>query len=311
MSETVKDKSIPAQTLDKLLRAHDGDVALLYLYQLQSGDADPEGAAAALCRTMGEIAAAQEKLARMGLSPCEGCSVPVRERAPLPPEPAEELPQYPSADIVRRGKDDPHFAVILDEGARVIGRALNSNDLRILFGIYDYLALPAEVILELMNYVAEQFREQYKESRRPSARAIEKEAYIWVHKEILTLEQAEEYIRAQKERRSDIGRIQALLGLHGRALTPSERRYISSWLDMGFEEEAIAIAQDRTVTNTGALKWAYMNSILKNWHEKGLHEPREIQEKDGPRRPAAALRNGRRPDAPIDPNELKNALDKI
>ena len=310
MPETVMDKSISARALDKLLHAHDGDVALLYLYQLQSGDGDPEGAAAALCRTLGEIAAAQEKLARMGLSPHADGSAPVSRSTPIPLAPEEELPQYPSADIVRRGKDDPHFAVILDEGARVIGRALNSNDLRILFGIYDYLALPAEVILELMNYVAEQFRERYQESRRPSARAIEKEAYIWVHKEILTLEQAEEYIRAQKERRSDIGRIQAVLGLHGRALTPSEERYVSSWLDMGFEEEAIAIALDRTVTNTGALKWAYMNSILKNWHEKGLHEPREIQEKDGPRRPAAA-KPGQRKGAPIDLKGLKETLGKI
>ncbi|MBO5556147.1 MAG: DnaD domain protein [Oscillospiraceae bacterium] len=310
MSETVKDKCIPARTLDKLIHAHDGDVALLYLYQLQSGDADPEGAATALCRTLGQIADAQEKLTRLGLSADDGSlPAPVRTE-PIPPAPAEELPQYRAADIARRGKADPHFSAILDEAANIIGRALNGNDLRILFGIYDYLALPAEVILELMNFVGEQYRERYQDSRRPSARALEKEAYVWVNKEILTLEQAEEYIRAQKERSGEIGRLQAILGLQNRDMTASVTRYLSAWLDMGFGEDAVAIALDRTITNIGTMKLSYMNSILQNWHEKGLHDPREIQEKDGPRRPAPG-KQGPHKSAPIDLKKLKRTLDDI
>ena len=100
-------------------------------------------------------------------------------------------------------------------------------------------------------------------------RFIEKEAYAWVHQEILTLDQAEEYIRRQRERR-DAYRQESEAGARHprRALTPTEQRFISAWLDMGFDEDAIELAYDRTVTNTGALKWGYMNKILQSWHEK-------------------------------------------
>ena len=49
---------------------------------------------------------------------------------------------------------------------------------------------------------------------------------------------------------------------------------------MGFDAEAVSIAYDRTVTNTGALKWSYMNKILQSWNEKSLHTAAEIEEKD-------------------------------
>ena len=46
------------------------------------------------------------------------------------------------------------------------------------------------------------------------------------------------------------------------------------------------MAYERTCENTGALKWAYMNSILKSWHENGLHTPQEIARGDtGPTTP--------------------------
>ena len=122
-----------------------------------------------------------------------------------------------------------------------------------LFGIYDYLALPAEVILELLNYCAETAREK-SPGKRPSPRSVEQEAYRWANREILTLEQAEEYIRRQKSLREASNRVKEALGIRGRELTPTETKYITSWLGMGFEQEAILIAYDRTVTSTGSLK---------------------------------------------------------
>lgn len=316
MQDSTTEKTISARALDKLLAAHDGDVALLYLYWLKSDSQDPEQAAAALCRTMREIGAAEEKLRRMDLLPPFGAPAqPVsdkqyasgRDREVLPP--AEELPQYSAEDIARRSREDSGFSAVLADAARVIGRNLSSSDTRTLFGIYDYLGIPAEVIVLLLTYCAEQFQERYGSSRRPSARAIEKLAYQWAREEIMTLEQAEAYINAQKERRGELGRIKALLNIYGRELTATEEKYITSWLEMGFHEEAIAIAYDRTLMQTNALKWPYMNKILLSWHEKGLHTAKEIEEKDS-RRP------GKKPEAreevrPVDMDALRKIIDKI
>ena len=320
---------------DKLIAAHDGDVALLYVYLTSRPGADQEQAAHDLCRTLGEIRAAWEKLSRMGLCPVgtagmarpagnadfargglspeepSGAPVsgPVAPAAPIQP-PLPQVPEYRSEDIVRRSREDGAFSVILEEAARVIGHALSSSDMRLLFGIYDYLALPPEVILELLNYCAEDFEQRYGSSRRPSARAIEKEAYAWVNREIMTLEQAEEYILSQRSRRSGLGRFKAALGIQGRALTPTEEKYIASWLDLGFSEEAAAIAYDRTVANTGSLKWSYMNKIMLNWHEKALHTAEEIEAGDSRRPKAGAPAPAPAKDRQINLDEMRSFLGK-
>ena len=224
-------------------------------------------------------------------------------------EPAEDLPQYSSEDISRRGKNDSAFSAVLAQTEQVIGRKLNSNDMRVIFGVYDYLGIPAEVIVMLLTYCAEQYQERYGSSRRPSAQAIERLAYEWARQEIRTLEQAEAYVAAQKERRGLLNRIKGLLNIYERELSATEEKYITSWLQMGFREDAIAIAYDRTLTQKNALKWPYMNKILLNWHTMGLHTPREIEETDS-RRPA------KKPKAaeeikPVDMDELRKIIDKI
>ena len=288
---------------DALIAAHDGDVALLYIYLRRRGGDDLERAARELCRTMGEIRAAREKLQRMGLlTEGTGCAAPPEQRAR--PAPAEELPEYETEDLLRRSKEDAGFAAIVSEAQKVLGHVLSSSDLKRLFGIYDYLALPPEVILMLLNHCV-----SISQGRRPSMRFIEKEAYVWANREIMSLEQAEEYIRSSRQRREELGRIKESLGIRGRELTATEQKYISSWLDMGFGEDCIALAYDKTVTNTGALKWNYMNKILLSWDEKKLHSRDQVEEKEGRRKAGAS--QGKTQDKPIDMEALRAIVDKM
>ena len=53
---------------------------------------------------------------------------------------------------------------------------------------------------------------------------------------------------------------------------------------MGFQEDALAMAYERTCLNTGGLSWAYMNKILLRWHENGLHTAEQVR--NGDRKPA-------------------------
>lgn len=273
---------ISSDAADRLIAAHDGDVALLYLWLNRSGGFDAESAARALCRTRAEIETAFEKLSRMGLAPTEARKDPRRRL-----EPAEELPQYSAEEITGRAKADPGFRAVLSEAERLFGRMLSTSDVKTLFGIYDYLGLPTDVIFMLLNYCFELFAEKYGSGRQPSVRSIEKEAYSWARKEILTVGQAEDFIRHSAERRSETGRVLAALGISGRNPTPTEAKYVASWLDMGFDAEVLAIAYDRTVTNTGSLKWNYMDKIVRSWNEMGIKTPRDVEEKDG-HRPKAA-----------------------
>lgn len=313
MREPSDKNIISSAAAEKLISAHDGDAALLYLFLIHEGGG-LEQAAGRLCRTLRQMEDAEEKLRRMGLLPGAGFAVPAGGRAG-PLDAAEELPQYTAEEISRRSAKDADFTSILDEASKVMGKKLSGADMRVLFGIYDYLGMPAEVIMELLYYCAE-ICEQRRGSgddskpRRPSARFIEKEAYVWVNREIMTLEQAEEYIRSRRERRGRVGSVKAALGIGGRELSASEEKYISSWLGMGFDESVIALAYDRTVINTGGLKWQYMNKILLSWQEKSLRTVEDIQRADPPRTGRAKpVRNSG--DKPIDIDRLRSLVDKI
>lgn len=291
--------SIPHADADKLIAAHDGDMALLYIWLSGNGCFDADRAARELCRTEAEVKNAYEKLCRLGLSQ--------RQPAPEPSfklQPAEELPEYTSADIVRRSKEDSGFQAVVEQAQRKLGRALSTADMKTLFGIYDYLALPADVIFMLIGYCIDVFAEKYGSGRLPSMRNIEKEAYSWANKEIVTIEQADEYIRKSAEKRSRAGEIKTAMGIGSRVLTPTERKYMTSWFELGFDNDSILIAYDRTVTNTGALKWGYMNKIILSWHEKGIHTANEVAEKDS-RSPAAAVRAENQQRSSVSGDELR------
>lgn len=307
MQQSAANNSIPAADVDALIAAHDGDVALLYLYVLREGALDPEKAARALCRTLGEISSAAEKLRRMGLCASEAPGAPGTEARPEPkPLPADELPEYRTEDIVLRSKEDSGFSAVVQEAQKVLGHALSSPDLKRLFGIYDYLALPPEVILELLNHCV-----AVSQGRRPSMRFIEKEAYIWANREIFTFDAAEEYIRRDRLRREASTRAAALLGIRGRELSATEAKYISSWLDMGFDDSALSAAYDRTVTGAGAMKWGYMNKILQSWHAAGIHTAEEAERKDPRRAKSGAKPAARTAEKPVTIDELQKILEKM
>lgn len=307
----MKAESLPENStaLQRLIAAHDGDVALLYLLRQQRPGCDMEEAAGALCRTLGEMRAAEEKLRRMGLWDEDGeRAAPTREAVKHLP-PADELPQYSAQDIRALSESSAGFEAVCREAAQIKGRQLSSAELGVLAGIVDYLRLPYEVVLLLLHYCREQAEARHPGSR-PSFRAIQSAAFRWANLELLSPEQAEDFIRGEQDRGEAVARIQALLGLTGRALTAPERRHIESWLSQGFDDGAIELAYERTVYNTGGLKWPYMDKILSRWHEAGLHDRAAVEAGDPPR---LSQRRGEATQSyePVDLDSLKAVLDSI
>lgn len=268
--------AVPLADADALLSACDGTAALLYLYALRcGGDFPVRAAAAALKRTDAEIEKALQKLCTLGVFAAGGA------KGAAMPQPAEELPEYTSEDIALRVGENGEFRAVVEETQRILGRTLTGADLKTLFGIYDYLRLPAEVIFLLVNHCVEETRERLGPGKLPSMRSIEKEAYVWYNREILTLETAEEYLVRERARRGELADLKRLLQIRDRNFSATEKKYVESWLDMDFPMESIALAYDKTVVKTGGLTWKYMDSILQSWNRKGLHAPEEIETGDG------------------------------
>lgn len=251
----------------KLLSAANGDAALLYIY-IHSGN-DPEQAEEQLHISASRLSCAAATLRQLGLWPEQRKSVMI----------PGERPSYSETDVLRAMDSDGEFRSLYGEVQRLLGRNLNTEELKILLGFVRYLGLSGEVISVLVCYCKDRAR-QRGSLRNPSLRTIEKEAYAWAEKGIDTLEEAAAFIQTQNLRNSKLAKLMSILQIRGRNLTAAEERYAASWLDMGFNEEAISMAYERTCLNTGGLNWAYMNKILSRWHERGFHTAEQIQSGD-------------------------------
>lgn len=257
----------------KLLGAASADGALLYIY-LMCGN-NITDAEQALGMTAARVGCAAATLRQLGLWN------DTHTTRILP----GERPAYTERDVLTASDTDSGFRRLCGEVQRLLGRNLNTEELKILLGFTRYLGLPEDVVSVLVCYCKDRAR-QKGNLRSPSLRTIEKEAYAWAERGIDTLEEAAAFIQVQNVRHSRMSRLLKLLQIHGRNLTAAEERYATSWLEMGFEDAAIAMAYERTCLNTGGLNWAYMNKILMRWHEAGLHTATQIT--SGDRKPAAA-----------------------
>ncbi|MBO7423735.1 MAG: DnaD domain protein, partial [Oscillospiraceae bacterium] len=199
------------------------------------------------------------------------------EEVSLPPD---ELPEYTSAEIDACTKKDSGFKAVLDATRQILGKQLTRHDMSRMLGIYNHLGLSAEVIYVLLHYCADLYRGPEGAARKPTIRAIEREAFLWANKELYSPEEAEAYVETQKQLHSRLGDIKAALEIYDRKLIPSEEAYFTAWLEMGFSTDVIRLAYERTVKNTGKRALAYMNTILTKWNEAGLHTLQEIEKQD-------------------------------
>ena len=279
--------SLGGDSADKLIACGEGDAALLCLALLRHGDA--EKARKALRWTQERTEKAWSVLARLGLVAAE--KAPEPQCVPLEPE---SPPDYLRADIMAAMEEESSFRSLYQAVERRLGKKLSDADLKSLYEIYDFLALPVEVILLLITRCVEEFQEKYGPGRVPRMALIKKTAYAWRRMGIDTAEAAEDYLMNQSRLRAREKELLPLLDITGRLPVEREREYINAWVEMGFPDDAIRLAYERTVLKKQSLNWPYMNSILKSWHTKGLHTVAEIQAGDSDykrKKPAPAAGN--------------------
>ena len=277
--------NIPQGDIQKILGAASGDAALLYIY-LQSGG-EYAMAADALRLNQQRFSCAASTLRQLGLWQEE-------QRRFLA---AGERPAYSEQDVVRTMQADLSFRSLYGEVQRRMGRVLNTEEMKILLSMVNYLGLPADVVCILVSYCQDRAR-QRGGNRNPSLRTIEKEAYFWAEQGIDTTEEAAAYIQRQNIYHSRLAGLLRLLQIRGRNLTAAEEKYARQWLEMGFTDDVITMAYERTCLNTGGLNWAYMHKILQRWKEAGM-------------RTAADVRNERKPGTPAKGGQRQLDADEI
>ena len=131
ITEEVK---IPQGDVKKLLSAASPDAALLYIY-IQSGNR-PEDAERDLQLSASRMTCAGATLRQLGLWPEETARY----------LPTGERPAYTETDVTNALQGDRSFMALRDELQRLMGRVLNTEELKIVLGFVRYLGLPSDVI---------------------------------------------------------------------------------------------------------------------------------------------------------------------
>lgn len=248
--------TVPKGDVTKLLSAAGGDVALLYLY-IHSGNG-PELAQKELNMTASRYACAAATLRQLGLWQENKKLLVMGER-----------PTYSESDVLSAMDTDRDFRSVYGELQCLLGRSLNTEEMKIVLGFTRYLGLPADVICVLVCYCKDRAAQQGK-LRAPSLRTVEKEAYFWAEQGIDTVEEASAFIQKRNQQNSQLGQLMQKLQIRGRNLTSAEEKYARKWLETGFDLKVIAMAYEKTCLNTGGLNWNYMDKILTRWQEEGL-----------------------------------------
>lgn len=199
---------------------------------------------------------------------------------PKQAEKAKEIPEQPKIsptrtltpkEIAERIESSQEMAFLFASVETCLGRMLNHTEHRSLIWIVDFLGLPPDVVLMLIEYC--------KSIGKTSMRYIETIAVSWQEKSIFSHEAAAAEIENMVKSHTLSCQVASKLGLN-RSLISKEQNYVNEWSARGINIELITYAYEKTVEAIGKLSFAYMNKIILTWVENGLKTIEAIDEFD-------------------------------
>lgn len=180
----------------------------------------------------------------------------------------ETKPVYTIDEVTKKLGNRSELNDVYRIAERILEKPLSTNDMLVIYSLYDYYRMPLDVIPLLLEYCMK--------NGKKSMRTIERVAQNWTDKEINTHKRAEEYLKYLEEVNSKTAKLRRVLGITSRNFTATEKKFADIWLiQLGIECDLIAYAADITVNSTGKMSFAYMNKILQDWYAKGIKKPAE------------------------------------
>ena len=183
----------------------------------------------------------------------------------------DERPAVEVADSIR----NESLASMIDECATLMGQACLSNaEVKNLTALYTQYSLSPEYIVTLAAYLASKgsltARRLCDEAIRLSGKGCDK------------VEALDAYIKDMEESSGAEWEFRRVLGIYGRNLSVSEKRYFKKWAEeLGYSVNIVSEAYDIAVLNTrsGRGDLRYMDSVLTAWHEAGCRTVSECRAK--------------------------------
>ena len=190
-------------------------------------------------------------------------------------EPKEQT-AYPRkksmGEITEEMTSNKALADLCEISQGIFGRPLKNREIETLYWFYDELGLSPEVITMLLEYCVSMDKRNMN--------YIEKVAMSWNENGIVTIEAADKFIAAEKEKKGYFGSLRKLFGIDNRNFSKTEETYLKTWRDeCGMDENMVGLAYEYCVDAIQKLSFPYMDTIIRRWKELGIFTI-EAAEKD-------------------------------
>lgn len=258
---------LPREVQKHLKNATDVELKVL-IYLFANPDDTPGEAARELGFTVGDVEAAVAFWRGAGIIELTGTKESKKNTSNI------SLYQNYDSDVLSNALEkDSEFRELCNTIGDLTERILNKNDYNSLYYLYDYVGLPADLICGIAQYCMQE--------KKFSMQYMMKTALGMYDEGIDTYEKLEQLLAKKEKAKTGIGMLRKLCGMGDRELSAKEAEYANNWFirwDMPFE--LIKLAYDKTVDNTGKVKFSYMNSILKCWYENGYRTVEDVKNGD-------------------------------
>ena len=180
------------------------------------------------------------------------------------------LSRPPHDQVAARVQECKEFSGLFAEAQAALGKTIGFDGQSVLVMMHDSYGLPFEVILMAVEYSASQNKTGYS--------SIAKLGKYWSEQGIDTLEGAMEYIEEHNVVNETWNKLRSLTDISNRTPTSKQRGYLVAWIkEYGYDENIIYYAYEESIDRTGKMSMPYMDKIIRNWHEKGVKTPMDIQ----------------------------------
>lgn len=267
--KTPKDSVIvlPDTVLKVLKQANEAELKTL-IYYFSNPDSDTAAAAKKTGLTTAETKKAFDFWERAGVFSVVETEEPKKGFAD-----ASIYRNYDSEAISKALDSSEDFSLVCSVATDNLQKQLTKNDYSSLLYLYDFVGMPTSVICGII--------EDCCSNGKKSMQYIYKKTVGMFEDGIDTYDKFESYLKEREKTRSNIGRMRKLCGMGERALTPKEEKFFERWFsEWKFPFETVKLAYEKNIDSKGNLSFSYMNGILSRWHEEGLTEISEIENKD-------------------------------
>lgn len=172
--------------------------------------------------------------------------------------------------IAVRLQECKEFADLFAEAQNTLGKTIGYDGQSVLIMMHDSYGLPFEVILMALEYSVSQ--------KKTGFSSIAKVGKSWSELGIDTLEGAMEYIEEHSIVNETWNKLRSLTDITNRVPTEKQRKLLTCWIKQyGYDADMIYYAYEEMINATGKMSLPYMDKIIKNWYEKGVRTPMDIQ----------------------------------